>query len=263
MPELPDVEVFRQYMASTAFHKKISAATVFSKEMLESVSAPQLKKMLEGRTLESGLRHGKYLFTETSNGPWLVLHFGMTGFLKYFKDPDHQPSHTRLLLDFANGYHLAYDCQRKLGMMSLTDAPGDFIRKSQLGPDALDPDLDVDQFEQMVKGTSATIKSTLMNQNRIAGIGNIYSDEMLFQAGIHPGAKSQDLGKTEIKRLYGELKKVLQKAIEARADPNRFPDSFIIPHRRTDRVCPKCSGDIEKAKIGGRTAYYCPRCQQK
>lgn len=263
MPELPDVEVFKQYVKTTSFHKKIDAVEIFSGEMLEEVSIAQMKQALKNETFESGLRHGKYLFIQTSKGIWLVLHFGMTGFLKYFKDAAHQPFHTRLLVDFANGYHLAYDCQRKLGMMTLTDDPASFIQESQLGPDALDPDLDLDRFARILKGITASIKSTLMNQNRIAGIGNIYSDEILFQTGIHPGTQSKELSEKDIKRLYSEMRHVLKAAIEARADPDRFPASFIIPHRHGDRVCPECGGKIEKARIGGRTAYFCPQCQKK
>lgn len=263
MPELPDVAVFKQYIAATAFHKNIDRVEVPGEEMLEEVSVSQIKQSLNHAALLDGRRHGKYLFLQTSKGAWLVLHFGMTGFLKYFKDPVQQPYHTRLLLGLANGYHLAYDCQRKLGLITLTQDPDSFIKESELGPDALDPDLDADRFEQVIKGTTATIKSTLMNQNLIAGMGNIYSDEILFQAGIHPATKSKDLSKDEIKRLYSEKDHVLKAAITARADPKQFPDSFIILHRRSDRICPKCSGALDKAKVGGRTAYFCPKCQKR
>jgi len=263
VPELPDVEVFKQYVESTALHKKMDAVEIRSKDMLKNVSGREIKKALEGHQFVSADRHGKYLFLKTENTTWLVLHFGMTGFVTYFKDPTKEPAHNRLLIRFSNGYHLAYDCQRKLGEITLTEDPGLFAEERQLGLDALKPGFNLDRFKHILKNTASAVKSALMNQKYIAGIGNIYSDEILFQAGIHPDTKSKELNDDEIARLYNQAESVLKAAIEAHADPSRFPASFIMPHRRGDRTCPKCKGGIEKTKTGGRSAYYCPRCQER
>jgi len=263
MPELPDVEIFRRYIGVTAFRKKIKKVQIENTEILEGVSSSGLKKALEGDSFVMSHRHGKYLFLKGTKGKWLMLHFGMTGFPKYFKAYSGKPEHSRLLIHFANSFHLSYDSQRKLGRIGLTDDPDSFIQEKNLGPDALDPELDFDTFQKIVKNTRAKIKPALMNQKYLAGIGNIYSDEILFQAKIHPGRTSNKLDKDEMKRLYFEMDHVLKTAIECRADPGRFPASFIIPHRRGDQICPKCKGGIQKMKAGGRTAYYCPSCQKK
>lgn len=264
MPELPDVEIFKQYLTSTSLHKEIRSVEVLTSEVLEGVSDRKLKARLKGAEFMSARRHGKYLFAETAEGKeWLVLHFGMTGFLKYFKGHDKDPPHERFLVSFTNGFHLAYDSQRKLGEIGLVDTPERFIKERQLGPDALDPTLERDRFAEIFRNTRAAIKSALMNQKHIAGIGNIYSDEILFQSGIHPEIRSGELGENELNRLYSQMKYVLESAIEARADPDRFPSTFIIPHRHGDGICPKCKTDIEKRTIGGRTAYYCPHCQKR
>ncbi len=264
MPELPDVEIFRRYFLSTSLHKKIRAVDIKSRDMLKEVSAEKIKSTLERNSFMSALRHGKYLFMETERDEkWLVLHFGMTGFLKYYKDLDHRPGHERLLVYFSNGYHLAYDCQRKLGTISLTDSPDAFIKKRQLGPDALNPDYSLESFAEDFRKIRGKIKSALMKQKYIAGIGNIYSDEILFQAGIHPGVQSSRLKKKDMENIYRQMNHVLKTAIEAHADPGRLPSSFIIPHRQEGDICPKCKAGIEKEKIGGRTAYYCPQCQKK
>lgn len=263
MPELPDVEIFKQYLSSTALHKKIRSVDIHSAEMLKGVTAQKLKKTLKGERFISTRRHGKHLFVEMAESKkWLVLHFGMTGFLKYFKNTAREPAHERLLIHFSNGYRLAYDCQRKLGEIALTDAPEVFIQEKELGPDALEPDFNVDRFKETLKKTRAMIKSALMNQKFIAGIGNVYSDEILFQAGIHPETRSSELDEDALTTLYSQTKRVLRTAIDARADPDHLPSTFIIPHRHGHGTCPKCKSDIEKIKVGGRTAYYCPQCQK-
>jgi formamidopyrimidine-DNA glycosylase len=261
MPELPDVEVFKQYVDATALHQEITEVTVRSREVLKGVSSQRLKDQLVSHCFESTRRHGKYLFVHVESGPWLVLHFGMTGFVKYFKDIENAPPHARLLVSFSNGYHLAYDSQRKLGEILLIDDANEFIRKKRLGPDALDPNFDFDVFRRTLKKGRAMIKSALMNQQRVAGIGNIYSDEILFQARIHPKKKLSHLGEEDHRKIFRAMKEVLEVAIERRTNPEEFPDDYLIPHRHVGERCPNCPGTIEKVKISGRTAYFCPRCQ--
>lgn len=262
MPELPDVEVFKRYLQSTSLHKDIEDVKICTKNLVEGLSSSELIKTLKGDRFESAARHGKYLLAKTVRGKHLVLHFGMTGFLKYFKEEADQPSHTRLLIRFSNGYHLAYDCQRKLGEIGLADSMKTLVKEKSLGPDALDQEFDQTRFNKIFAKTSAAVKSALMNRKYIAGIGNIYSDEILFQARMYPGMTSKRLDGEDLDGVYSQMHQVLYTAIEAGADPRRFPSSFIIPHRRTDMICPRCNGEIRKEKIGGRSAYYCPRCQK-
>jgi formamidopyrimidine-DNA glycosylase len=263
MPELPDVEVFRKYFNSTSLHQEIREVKVLNRRMLKGISAPKLKSTLGGQSFRSTARHGKYLFAELKNGSWLVLHFGMTGFLKYFRHTDKEPPHDRLLLTFSNGYHLAYDCQRKLGEIGLVDDKERFVRERDLGPDALAPDFNLAAFkETFSRAKRSSVKSAFMNQKLTAGIGNVYSDEILFQTKIHPRTKVKNLAEKQLEKLFREMKKVLQTAIQCQATPERFPGSYIIPHRRRNGKCPRCSRQLERKKISGRSAYYCPRCQR-
>ncbi len=262
MPELPDVEVFKQYMESTSLHQKIARVEVPGPELLEGASPTRLKNMLEGSRFQETRRHGKNLFAGLDNGFWLVLHFGMTGFLAYYKNEESRPSHERLLIRFSNEYNLAYDCRRKLGQIGLTGDPDRFVKDRQLGPDPLDENFDLETFKKAMKGSRAMIKSALMDQRRVAGIGNIYSDEILFQAGIRPDLWTNKLSKEDLDKVYSEMvRNVLPAAIEAGARPDRLPSSFLIPHRRGDGICPKCGRALEKRKISGRTACFCPRGQ--
>ena len=263
MPELPDVEIFKRYIDATSLHKKIDEVEVRAKDILEGVSSRTLKKALQGHSFERTARHGKQLFVAIKDGDWLTMHFGMTGDLKYFKNMDDDTPHDRMLISFSNGYHLAYDNQRKLGAIGLVKDVNTFIQDHDLGPDALEDTLDFEAFQEAVAGGRATIKSALMNQQRIAGIGNVYSDEILFQAGIRPDITTDDLDRDHLRHIYRSMKHVLRTAIERQADPDQMPKSWIIPHRRGDRVCPKCGGDIKDIRVSGRTAYYCPEDQKK
>src|SRR5215217_2485279 len=261
MPELPDVEVFKRYVNSTSLHQKIESVEVRNTKILGGVSAGKLQSTLKGRMFESTRRHGKNLFVELDDDGWLLMHFGMTGRLKYFKDMDQDPPHDRLLISFENRYHLAFDCKRMLGKVDLIEDLEEFIREKKLGPDLLE--LDYISFQRCFEGRKGTVKSALMNQQVVAGVGNIYSDEILFQASIHPGTGVQRLDDAALKKLFRETRRVLETAIERVADPQKLPDSFLLSHRREGEKCPRGNGEIRKIKAAGRTAYYCPACQPK
>jgi formamidopyrimidine-DNA glycosylase len=261
MPELPDVEVLKQYADATSLHQKIQEVRINERRILEGVSASLLTSALEGHTFESTQRHGKYLFVRVDDANWLMLHFGMTGDLKYFKDPDKKPAYDQLLVGFLNGYHLAYDAPRKLGNIGLLEDIDSFVKEKDLGPDVMESSFDFDTFQEIMAGKRAMLKTTLMNQQLMAGIGNVYSDEILFQARIHPRTQINQLGEKRLKEVFHTMKEVLQTAIDCRADPEQFPDTYLIPNRHKDGTCSRCGGTIEQLKISGRTAYYCPECQ--
>jgi formamidopyrimidine-DNA glycosylase len=231
VPELPDVEVYRQYLDATSLHKNIQRVEVADHRLLDGVSASRLKDKLVGSCFRSTRTHGKHLFVEVDGGWWLVYHFGMSGFPKYFKRMDKEPPHDRFLVGFENGYHLAYDSQRRLGKIRLVKEVERFVEESNLGPHALDPGFGQEEFREVMEGRRGMIKPVLMSQQILAGIGNIYADEILFQADIHPRTRADKLASPEMETLFQCIKGVLRTAIGCRADPERFPDSFLTPHR--------------------------------
>lgn len=263
MPELPEVETFRKYLDSTSLHKKINSAEVKNTKILGKVSSATLRSNLKGTKFNSTKRHGKNLFIELSNNKWLAMHFGMTGFLKYFKNLDEAPGHVRVLINFNNGYHLAYNCTRMLGKVDLINDLSGYIEKRKLGADPIEGKLKIKDFYRLFDNKSGPIKSALMNQNILAGIGNIYSDEILFQAGIHPATHVNRLRRNDLKNIYQKMNSVLKKAILVNADPEKLPGSYLISNRNNGKNCPKCSGKIMKKIIGGRSSYFCSIHQKK
>ncbi len=261
MPELPDVEVFRKYLDSTALHQTVESVEVRAPDILDGVSSKQLQSKTKEHQFMSTDRHGKYLFTRLSSDGWLVFHFGMTGYFSYFKDSKQAPKHTRALFSFDNGYQLAFVLQRKLGRIFVTQDMDSFAEEQGLGPDALDKNLDAEAFRNAFKETKSSIKSALMDQQRIAGIGNIYSDEILFQARLNPKARANQLSNQDLDRLFQAMKEVFKTAIDSQADPEKMPETYLLPHREKDGRCPLCHGAIDITKISGRSAYFCPKCQ--
>ncbi|MGD8742828.1 MAG: DNA-formamidopyrimidine glycosylase family protein [Granulosicoccaceae bacterium] len=260
MPELPDVEVFKKYLDATALHQRIAHVHVESPALLVDTTPQGLGRALKHKSLQSTRRHGKYLFIALNGSGWLVLHFGMTGKLKYFQSREDTPDYTGLLITFENGFHLAYIAPRKLGMIALVESPGSLIRDRHLGPDALE--LSKKEFIELASRHRGMVKPWLMNQAIIAGTGNIYSDEILFQAGIHPRRALSELDNGSLKQLYKSMRTVLESAIKARAQPDQMPSTFLLHYRKKGGRCPDCDALLANLKAAGRTAWFCPRCQK-
>jgi len=264
MPELPEVELFKRYIDSTSLHKPIVDVSAKDSHVLKNIDPETLKRNLAGQSLVESHRHGKYLFLKLSDQDSLLFHFGMTGYPKYFKKEEKEPDYTQLLLTFDNGYNLAYSSRRKLGEIRLVQDPLTFINDSQLGQDALNPELDFNAFKRAYEGHRGMIKTALMNQEIVTGIGNEYSDELLFQARIHPKTQVPRLDHSDWKNLYDKMHQVLSIAIDCRAEKDQLPDHFLLNAREEDTGCPRgCGGNIQTLKVSGRTAYFCPNCQEK
>ena len=174
MPELPDVEVMRRYFQSTALHQEIETIELRAEILVEDKGdSDPVKKALVGSSFESTLRHGKWLFTalNDASNKSLVLHFGMTGGLKYYKHGEDEPEYTLALFCFTNGYQLAYFSMCKLGDLEVIGSVANFIKEKDLGPDALE--ITMADFKKAVEGRGMMAKSLLMGQETLAGIGNV------------------------------------------------------------------------------------------
>ncbi len=260
MPELPDVEIFKRYLDTTSLHQRIIGVDVRSAYVLKGVSGRDLARRLKGRRFESSRRHGKHLFVRADHDLWLRLHFGMTGSLHYFKDEERAPRHTRVLFVFANAHSLAFEDQRKFGEIGLIEDVNKFLKKRALGPDALD--ITFSQLREIFGKHRGAVKTILLNQKLIAGIGNIYADEILFRVLIHPATQVSTVKEKAVTKLFRAARYILKKAIEAKADANLMPKSWLLPHRDKGGKCPRCARELKSARIGGRTAWFCAHCQK-
>src|SRR5215472_9495972 len=260
MPELPDVETFKRYLDATSLHQPIKGVDVRSAYVLKGVSAKELARQLKGRSFESSCRHGKHLFVRTDRHPWLRLHFGMTGSLEHLKGQRQAPKDTRVLFCFANHSRLAFRDQRKFGEIGLLKDVDEFLRKRALGPDALD--INLSQFKAIFQNHRVAVKTILLNQKFIAGVGNIYADEILFRARVYPATQASALKQKTITTLFRATRHILKKAINAQADTDRMPKSWLLLHRGKGGKCPRCGRLLKSSRIGGRTAWFCAYCQK-
>lgn len=142
----------------------------------------------------------------------------------------------------------------------MTDDPAHYLRSQDIGPDVLA--LDAESFARRVSGKRGQLKTALMDQSLVAGLGNVWADEVLFQTGLRPDIKAHALKPEVLRTLHATIRRVLPAAVELGADPARLPKSFLTPQRGRDApVCPACGGPLEIRKIAGRTTYLCPVCQ--
>lgn len=259
MPELPDVEIYKDYFDRTSLHQPIVDTVTRDARILAGISPDELDARLKRHSFERTTRHGKYLFAALDRGGWLAMHFGMTGDLYYSADHD-AVNFGVVYFNFTNNHRLVYRSKRLLGRILFTEEPESFIREKKLGPDALQ--IEHGRFQELLSNSrKKTIKGFLMDQNIIAGIGNVYSDEILFHAGIHPLSRSEAV-RQRAGELFRNMRSVLTAAVRNKADPKRMPN-FLLLHRHAGTSCPRCGGTIEHMTIAGRSSYFCPSCQKK
>ncbi len=261
MPELPEVETFKRYLDRTSLRQRITGVEVRDAYVLKRVSARELTRRLKGRRFENSHRHGKHLFVRTGDELWLRLHFGMTGDLQYFKGDEEAPKTVRVLFHFTNNRRLAFDDQRKFGEIELIEDVDEFLDTRGIGSDALH--LDLTEYQSIFRTHRGAVKAILLNQKLMAGIGNLYADEILFHACIHPAMEAARLDDKALRRLFRATRYVLEKAIALKTDFNRVPKSWLLTRRGKRGKCPRCGRALKSATIGGRTSWFCTHCQKR
>jgi len=266
MPELPELEHFKRYFNRTAAHKKIDRVRCTNKKLLKGGALAAINKKLHGKTFKRAERRGKFLIVPiTGSDVMVVFHFGLTGFLHYKKARDPKGArYAKIIFILHNGDELQWVNTRKFGRVYVVTDLNKIKTLKTMGTDAYA--LSAKNFYALLdKKEKGNIKSFLMDQENIGGIGNDYSNEILFKAGIHPATIIKNLNKAQRKRLYTTMKTVLKKAshLPIVEREEQFPRSWLLAHKK-DMVCPKNSNHkLKKATIGGRSAYFCPIHQSK
>src|SRR5690242_11307085 len=273
MPELPEVETIRRQLAPHLEGRTILVVEILDFRWTRPERPEDVVKGLRGAGVERVGRFGKYLGWELSDERRLLMHLRMTGALLF--DPAAEPPHTRLRFELRDGPRLACVEPRRFGTGRLVygDAARDAYIAARLGVEPFTPEFTAAYLREQARGRSVPIKSFLLDQRRIAGIGNIYADEALFRAGIHPLREAGRLTGPQWERLRDAIEAALAAGIEAKGasiddfrhvDGARgsFQDQFLV-HRREGEPCPDCGGTIQKIVVGGRGTYLCEHCQPK
>jgi formamidopyrimidine-DNA glycosylase len=267
MPELPDVEGFRRTLASCARGRRIERVRVADAGVLHGVSARRFRDRLRGRTFAEPERHGKWLLAPTGpgeDGPTLLLHFGMTGRLLCCAADDPPHRHDRVTFSLDGGSReLRYRDMRKLRGLWLADGPPDSPSAAHVmgrqGPDAAS--VGRAALAEALSGRRGGLKSALMDQSVLAGLGNLLVDEILWRARLHPSRPARGLGDDETRRLHSALRRAVRDSAKAGHVPDR--PSWLTGHRDTpDPHCPRCHTALRRSRVAGRTTVWCPHCQQ-
>ena len=269
MPELPEVETIKNCLLPEMVGRRFIGAVLLWPRLVRQPSPEEFCYRLAGQAIENVRRRGKYLIVDLSRGDKLVLHLKMTGVLLIQPSSALVEPRTRAVFHLDNDKDLRFCDQRKFGAVWLVRDEMTVVGK--LGPEPLADDFTPEALEGILLRHSIPIKALLLDQNAIAGIGNMYADESLFAAGISPLRRAADLSGDEARRLHHAIREVLKAAIGrggASVDTYQKPDgepgtaqfSFRVAHRRGER-CHVCNCAIGRTVVRGRGTYFCPRCQ--
>jgi len=258
MPELPDVEGFRR-VAEHAAGQQLTDIEVHDSQVLRGIRPQQFRKSLRGAEFGEPWRRGKWLLLPTAaEFPQVALHFGMTGSLLWCARDAEPHKHDRVVFGFADG-QLRYRDMRKLTGLHLVRGRAELDELlGELGPDALDAS--AADYRARLAGSRRSVKSALMDQEVLAGLGNLTVDETLWRARIHPARTTAELSEHEMSRIARRAHTVLRESAKVARVPDR--PSWLTGHRdEPDPHCPRCGSALSRGKIAGRTTYHCPRCQ--
>jgi formamidopyrimidine-DNA glycosylase len=273
MPELPEVETLRRQLAPHVEGRRIESVQILDSRWTRPEPPAAVQAELAGAVIERLDRAGKYLVWELSGDRHLLMHLRMTGALLF--DPPSEPVHTRVRLLLSGGHVLLYDDPRRFGTGHLVHGAEarDRYLAARLGVEPMTPAFSPAHLQEIARGRTAPIKSFLLDQRRVAGVGNIYADEALFRAGIHPLRPAGRLTRGDWERLHDAIEAALAAGIDAKGasiddfrhiDGARgsFQDSFLV-HRRAGEPCPVCGRPVRKLVVGGRGTYVCEHCQPR
>ena len=258
MPELPDVESYRRFFERHATGRTVAGLSA-DPTVVRNTTPAALERALAGRTFAEPGRHGKWLLGGT-DGPALLLHFGMTGELAWSGEIPERHRHDRLILELEGGDELRYRNMRKLGGIWLAhDREETDAVLGALGPDALG--LGRRSFLERLSGRRGQVKAALLDQSFVAGIGNLLADEILWQARLHPKRRIETLSDTERGALQRATGHVVRESVE-RFDYTARKTRWLSHVRGLPgAVCPRCRVPLDRTVAGGRTTYFCPNCQ--
>jgi formamidopyrimidine-DNA glycosylase len=270
MPELPEVETVRRGLAVALTGRRLEQVEIRDGRLTAPADPAAVAHALHGAVVTGVDRRGKYLALGLDDGATLVCHLRMTGWFHHAPAPAERP-HLRALFGLDDGSWLLYSDQRRFGTMRLIE-PGGLERfwRDRVGPEPLAAEWTAARLRDSLRGRRAPIKALLLDQRIVAGVGNIYADEALWEARIHPLAVAGELGAVRVRRLHGAVVAVLERGIESRgASIDSYRDVEGVAGSMQDRFnvfdragepCPRCGAEIVKTRVAQRGTHLCPRC---
>ncbi len=272
MPELPEVETIKNELQPHLVGHRITGVTLFWEGIVRQPSVEEFYSRLIGQEITQLARRGKYLILSLTSSEVLIIHLKMTGSLLLKPVSAEANKFTRAILHLDKENQLHFRDPRKLGVMWLVEDKNTIIGK--LGPEPLNADFTPQLLIKRLNNRTAPIKALLCDQSFIAGIGNMYADEALFAARIHPLRLGKTLSQDEVERLHSAIRKILWSAIGykgASVDTYLRPGGelgtahfqFQVAHYLSGRLCPVCGTPIERIPIRNRGSYFCPKCQPR
>jgi len=267
MPELPEVETIKNELAPRVVGQSFAKVAILDAKLVCGGSAVEVRRGLIGQKVERLERRGKYLVFRLSNGRSLIIHLRMTGVL--LLNPEEADRYARAVFHLSGGQRLVFRDQRRLGVMWLVDDAETVVCK--LGPEPLDRSFTADILRQRLSRHHIPIKAALLDQHIVAGVGNMYADEALFAACIHPLRKADELSSKEVRTLHNNIRRILRAAIGSKGasvDTYVRPEGelgtahfdFKVAHKGGE-PCPVCGCPVERIAVQNRGTYFCPKCQ--
>ncbi len=259
MPELPEVNECRLSLDAGLKGQTIQNVEILDGKIIRFCNPEEFRLLFKDFSIGNVSQHGKYIFIQGRQDLWMVMHLGMTGKV-FFQDPGTDiPRFSRIAFYLNNGSILYYSSMRKLGFVAFTRDKDRFIADRKLGPHVLD--ISLEQFLERLARRKGPIKSILLNQSFVSGIGNLYADEALFQTGIHPRELCTDLSKSLQSSLYMNIIEIMRLSIQYHTDFSLLDPRYLLHDRKGRAACPRCGHPLQRIQAAGRTSVYCPTCQ--
>lgn len=273
MPELPEAETIVRGIRPAVTNRRIRRVQVLHPDILKA-SPRRFRDQVRGCTISTSSRRGKKVILELKGGGVIAINLGMTGRVLPFSTPPTgrlRPTHPAVRLYFDDDSMLVFDDQRRFGSIEFLDAEGWAQRSAMLGPEPLSADFSADQFHEALHRSRSPVRSWLLDQKRIAGVGNIYAAEALFLSGVHPRRSAQSLSAEEAGALHSAIRQILRQAIDAggttirdyrnaEGEKGQFSARLLV-YGREGEACTLCQTTVERVVFSNRSAFYCAHCQ--
>lgn len=274
VPELPEVETIKREFEHELIGRRIESVEVRTPSVL-NIPPTQFVERVRGTEFTGVSRRAKYLVINLSDGYSMVIHLKISGQLLYVPADTPIKDYTHVIFNLDDGKQLRLRDVNSFAAIQLvktSDIPA-FFAHQKLGPEPLSPNFNFDALKTIMRRhPRARIKPLLLDQHFLAGIGNIYADEILFYARIRPDKRVSELSEAEVRRIYDGIKRILPEAIRHRGTTTQFyldldgrqgeHQDFLKVHAKAGKACDGCPGVVEKIEISGRGTYFCPSCQQ-